>query len=291
MLILRIVSALILLPLLIWGFVAGSPVVVVMMLCVFTALCVRELHGKLTRTLEMKLVPVGSSDDESTVPGIRAKAMGWLTMVLAIGLVASLGDLQGAQTSDWVLVAIMTVIGLGAFSGPTIPSSMARTLSSLLSLCYGTIPWIVTFKLYQMAPQARFVILIMAITWMNDTGAYFGGRFLGGRLVKNRPFAPIISPKKTWEGSISGMLSGIVGACGLNAFYEGSLGSYQLMGFLGIFGGIAAQLGDLVESAFKRFVGVKDSGTLIPGHGGFLDRVDGTIFCGYVVWVILSIVS
>jgi phosphatidate cytidylyltransferase len=248
-----------------------------------------ELHGKLTRTLEAKLG--GEVVSNPTILGkLDLDPMGVLTLGLAITLVASQFYLPGGRTSDWVLIAIMLVIGIGAFSGPTIPTSMARTLSSLLALCYGTLPWIIVFKLYMMAPHARFVVLVMMITWMSDTGAYFGGRFLGGRLVKNRPFAPVISPKKTWEGSVVGMVFGVLGACGLNWIYGGGLGSYQLVGFISIFGVISAQLGDLIESAFKRFVGVKDSGTLIPGHGGFLDRVDGTLFCGSVVWIILTVV-
>jgi phosphatidate cytidylyltransferase len=138
-----------------------------------------------------------------------------------------------------------------------------------------------------MAPNARFTLLVMTVTWCGDTGAYFGGRFYGGKIFGDRKLAPIISPKKTWEGAIAGILASIAGAMVLNLIFLNDLGSMGFIGRLALVGGIAAQLGDLVESTFKRFSGVKDSGVLIPGHGGFLDRVDGILFAAPVIWAIL----
>jgi phosphatidate cytidylyltransferase len=122
---------------------------------------------------------------------------------------------------------------------------------------------------------------------MGDTGAYFGGRFFGTRWFGSRPFAPEISPKKTWEGSLVGLGFSLLAAIVTHLIYDEAFGSWALIVAVGILGGISAQLGDLVESGFKRFAGVKDSGSLIPGHGGFLDRVDGTFFCGPMIWVLL----
>jgi len=110
------------------------------------------------------------------------------------------------------------------------------------------------------------VLVILAI-WSTDSGAYFVGKAIG-----KRKLWPEISPNKTIEGSIGGLLAAVIVVLGVNAL----LGSLTLVQALTIafVAGIVGQLGDLVESAFKRHFHVKDSGQLIPGHGGVLDRFD-----------------
>jgi phosphatidate cytidylyltransferase len=149
-------------------------------------------------------------------------------------------------------------------------------------------PWLVIWQLYEMGEHARYLFLVMAVTWLGDTGGYFGGRFGGGKIFGNRKLYPLLSPKKTWEGAISGLLLSVIGAVLANLFFLNSLGSMTLMVQIGVAGGIAGQLGDLVESGLKRFSGVKDSGTVFPGHGGFLDRVDGILFAAPMIWAILK---
>jgi phosphatidate cytidylyltransferase len=132
----------------------------------------------------------------------------------------------------------------------------------------------------------------MAITWMGDTGGYFGGRLFGGKLFGGRKLAPTISPKKTREGAVFGLLMSILGGFTLNAVYRdiagvGPIASPGVLLVAGLFGGIFEQLGDLLESLFKRFAGVKDSGSIIPGHGGLLDRVDGILFAAPVIWAVI----
>lgn len=112
---------------------------------------------------------------------------------------------------------------------------------------------------------------LLATVWACDTGAYFAGRAIGGPKL-----APRISPKKTWAGLIGGMAAAAVVGWVFTGFdYTGPAWAIAVAGAL-----IAAvsQLGDLAESAVKRHFGVKDSGALIPGHGGVLDRVDGLLF-------------
>lgn len=117
---------------------------------------------------------------------------------------------------------------------------------------------------------AWWVVLVFLITWGYDTGAYFSGRMFGAR-----PFMSHISAKKTVEGVQGGLvLSSLAGCIGVPA-----LGITVWQGLLlGLMGGVAAQAGDLVESMIKRQVGAKDSGTIIPGHGGLLDRIDSLLF-------------
>ena len=123
-------------------------------------------------------------------------------------------------------------------------------------------------------PILIFIMLLM--TWANDTFAYLIGSKIGKTLLY-----PKISPKKTWEGTIGGALCCGLAAALLSKFLIGkdshALGwfEYLMVGFIiGVFGTI----GDLIESMFKRNAGVKDSGSFMPGHGGFLDRFDAFIF-------------
>jgi phosphatidate cytidylyltransferase len=110
------------------------------------------------------------------------------------------------------------------------------------------------------------VLVILGI-WSTDSGAYFVGKAIG-----KRKLWPQISPNKTIEGSIGGLAASVVVVLGVNAVL-GNLSSSKAL-TIAIVAGIVGQLGDLVESAFKRHFGVKDSGQLIPGHGGVLDRFD-----------------
>jgi phosphatidate cytidylyltransferase len=116
-----------------------------------------------------------------------------------------------------------------------------------------------------------WVLLVIVATWIGDTFAFLAGRSIGGRKL-----APRISPNKTVAGAIAG-LSGSA-AVGAMAFHEFALGHpwAGLVAGAGI--GLAGQVGDLAESSLKRQAGVKDSGSVIPGHGGLLDRIDALLF-------------
>ena len=120
------------------------------------------------------------------------------------------------------------------------------------------------------------------LTWTNDTAAYFAGTYLG----KNKLF-PQISPKKTWEGSFGGLLGTMLMAYGLSVVFPELAASTWIA--IGAVVAIFGSIGDLVESMLKRSHQVKDSGTLLPGHGGFLDRFDAFIFL--IPFVLLVLIS
>jgi phosphatidate cytidylyltransferase len=134
-----------------------------------------------------------------------------------------------------------------------------------------------------MAPGVAWIITTLASTWLCDTFAYFSGRHFGKHLL-----APHISPKKTWEGSIGGVIGAILtsSACiplfGLPIPWWGGI-------IIGVMAGIVGPLGDLAESLIKRQLGIKDLGTLFPGHGGMLDRIDSVIFMVPLVYVALHL--
>ncbi|MEJ7645236.1 MAG: phosphatidate cytidylyltransferase [Chryseolinea sp.] len=120
------------------------------------------------------------------------------------------------------------------------------------------------------------------ILWASDTGAYFAGTFFGRRKLFER-----ISPKKSWEGFVGGAVLALIFAYGLSRYFHTlSLTQWIVVGFIIIVGGT---FGDLVESLLKRSIEIKDSGTSIPGHGGFLDRFDGLLISAPFIVAYLEI--
>jgi phosphatidate cytidylyltransferase len=128
------------------------------------------------------------------------------------------------------------------------------------------------------------IIAILATIWMCDTAAYFGGLSMG----KHHLF-PRVSPKKTWEGAVWGFLAAVGTMMGARALVLPFLELHQAI-VMGVVIGSLGQLGDLVESLFKRDAGVKDSSTLIPGHGGAFDRFDSLIFVSPILYLYLDFV-
>ncbi|WP_322488756.1 phosphatidate cytidylyltransferase [Chloroflexus sp.] len=134
-------------------------------------------------------------------------------------------------------------------------------------------------------PGAAWVFFTLAITWLQDTGAFFVGRAFG-----RTKMAPVLSPKKSWEGFFGGMAAAIATAL----FCVPLLGlpiTLVEAAILGVAAGIFGPLGDLAESLIKRQVGVKDSGFIIPGHGGILDRIDSILFTGPVIYYLVVLFS
>lgn len=124
------------------------------------------------------------------------------------------------------------------------------------------------------------LLMMIASIWLNDSMAYIGGSIFG-----KTPFFPSISPKKTWEGTIFGLLfSVIIGAIFIYYFWNQHFILLTMIVFLSaIFGTI----GDLIESKLKRLAKVKDSGNIMPGHGGFLDRFDSILFATPFIWLLV----
>ena len=129
----------------------------------------------------------------------------------------------------------------------------------------------------------KLLLFACGITWAGDTVAYFVGSAFGKHLL-----APKLSPNKTWEGSVAGMVGSLVVAYAFSYWIKIPLGHLLAMGAIG---NVAGQMGDLLESAYKRSAGVKDSGGLLPGHGGILDRIDALILCIPVIWYYLVVVN
>ena len=131
-----------------------------------------------------------------------------------------------------------------------------------------------------------FIFLALAIPWLGDTGAYFAGRAFGRHKLYE-----LISPKKTIEGYVGGVITATIGVFVIRSLGLPALGVIDCL-VIGVIIGTAAVLGDLAESLLKRAFGVKDSGRIMPGHGGLLDRIDSLLFVlpllyGYAHWVMV----
>tara|TARA_R110000796_G_scaffold41772_2_gene103382 strand:+ start:46104 stop:46919 length:816 start_codon:yes stop_codon:yes gene_type:complete len=136
---------------------------------------------------------------------------------------------------------------------------------------------------YQENNFAKFLIMgIFILIWVNDSFAYLVGKTMG----KNKLF-PTVSPKKTWEGTIGGLLFALVAAYFMSK-YETNISLIKWL-ILALVIVISGNLGDLLESKFKRAAGVKDSGAILPGHGGMLDRLDSLIFAAPFAYLTLNI--
>ena len=157
-----------------------------------------------------------------------------------------------------------------------------ETWARVFKLAAGTLAvvpaWCALGLIHSSQPNGHIWLFVaLAIVWAADSGAYFAGRHFGGRWFAGRKLAPRISPNKTLEGLLGGLAAGmLVAAAG--ALLAGA-GMAQLPGVLvvAIFTVLFSVVGDLFESLLKRHVGAKDSGDVIPGHGGVLDRIDGVL--------------
>jgi len=127
----------------------------------------------------------------------------------------------------------------------------------------------------------QIVLGILSLFWASDTGAYFAGVRFGRRQLFAR-----VSPKKSWEGSIGGAVTALVAALVLSYFYT-DLPAWEWI-VVGAIIVVTGTYGDLVESLFKRSIAIKDSGSGLPGHGGFLDRFDGLLLASHFIIVFLK---
>jgi phosphatidate cytidylyltransferase len=179
-------------------------------------------------------------------------------------------------------------------------SAYPAAAASVVAVVYVALPMAMLVQLRQQGAGAFLLLYLLVVVWAGDIFAYFVGRSLGRNLM-----APRISPKKTWEGAAASLAASLL-AGSLLFSHALQISSFLLrVGLIqrrdGMFGlekpevwpiilltitlNIAAQLGDLIESLIKRGAGVKDSGAILPGHGGMLDRIDALLFAAPVLWI------
>ncbi len=180
------------------------------------------------------------------------------------------------------LFAAVVVPGLYyLFRFRDIPSVAGRLTATITGIVYAGFLTTHLALLKRLAPVSEgghFVILVLLIAWLADTGGYFAGRFLG----KSKLYEAV-SPKKTWAGAYGGIAGSLLGVVVMKLAFLDWL-NWVDVAAIAVIGGVLGQLGDLTESLIKRSVGVKDSGALLPGHGGILDRIDAVLFIAPFVY-------
>jgi phosphatidate cytidylyltransferase len=166
-----------------------------------------------------------------------------------------------------------------------IPTVAARLTATVTGIVYAGFLTMCLALLKNIDPNdgGDSVLLVLIVAWISDTGGYFAGRFLG----KTKLYEAV-SPKKTWAGAWGGLAGAFVGVAVLKLVSAHYL-TWLDVALIAIPGGILGQMGDLAESLIKRAVGVKDSGALLPGHGGILDRIDAVLFIAPYVYGYLAV--
>lgn len=202
-----------------------------------------------------------------TEPGDRAFGIG------TGALFALLAYWGGANAVLLVPAAVILPALYFLFRFRDLQTVMARTGVTVFGIVYAGLLLTYLALLKRDAPNGTaWVLLTLMTAWFGDTGAYFAGRFLG----KTKLY-PAISPGKTRAGALGGLGGSFLGAVLANLWFFPELG-WTHGAIMTIAGGALGQSGDLVESMLKRSYGVKDSGKILPGHGGILDRVDAVLF-------------
>lgn len=249
----RILTALVLLPLVLYVVLAGPLWSFFAVLIAVALICYHEYTGIARAYGFGELGPLGYA------AGL------WLLLAGAEGL---------------VVFTLVLLCGLAlSLRADDLSKSLPRAALLLCGVVYIFGCWRFAVLLREASPY--WLMFALALSWVGDIAAYYVGRAFG----KHR-LAPRISPKKSWEGSAASVAAAVVFGW---LFLHATLAQVPVWHaiVLAAAGNAAGQVGDLVESAIKRGAGVKDSGTILPGHGGFLDRVDSTLFALPVVYLYL----
>jgi phosphatidate cytidylyltransferase len=284
----RIATAVVLIPIVLVLILRAAVPVLAVVSCLVALLTIREFL-ELTQSYGAKPMPL---------PTYLLTAL----FFLALGI---LSDSPLLSTGKFLIImgfaaAIAPFVFLTrTMHGEDLRSGYPAAAASVFAFTYVALPMGMLVQLRQLSEGAFYLLYLLLVVWAGDIFAYFVGKSMGRHLM-----APRISPKKTWEGAAASLVASV--AVGWLLFhYALPLSSALLRAGLierrdGIFGleqpamgpiivltvvlNIAAQLGDLVESLIKRGAGVKDSGAILPGHGGMLDRIDALLFAAPVLW-------
>jgi phosphatidate cytidylyltransferase len=244
----RILTGVLLAPLVILLFLEGPDWLKALVIIAAGGLCLAELYAM-------------------ALPEHRVER--WVGTILGAALMTSMWLVPESDVGDWLPALFVPALVVVARPEP-IDRAAFRLFALWAGIVYLAVPFYYGVSL-ALEPDC-WILYVLAVVWMGDTMAYFAGRAFGRRKLH-----PRVSPKKTVEGAIGGLAGSVVGGLMMVALLDLPIG-FVKAAVLAVLGGALAQLGDLAESLVKRACGVKDSGTLLPGHGGMLDRVDGVVF-------------
>lgn len=251
----RVVTSLVLIPLFVWLVIRAHGWYFAALVCAVAMVALWEL---------LRLF------EHAGQPAYRR-----LGLVLGGGLITSFEvgnpNANGPFTLPGLVLGVAAAIVLSA---PVLErrASGQASAGTLLALVY--VSWLLghALLLHRLPVGDQLVLLLVGVTWVGETAAYAVGSTLGRRRL-----APEISPAKTVEGAAAQLVASVATAVALGAWLVPAWPAWRTAG-AGVLLGVSGQLGDLAESALKRSAGVKDTGGLLPGHGGMLDRIDGLLF-------------
>jgi phosphatidate cytidylyltransferase len=212
---------------------------------------------------------------------------GWCLMLFFSNETLRIGTVVLSEAGLWLGIGFMLLLPVLFFMEKR-HVFFKNILYSLVGLIYISLPLALLIDLRTGWNEERYQLsltiplLTIFSLWINDTMAYVVGSFIG-----KTPLSPI-SPKKTWEGTIGGVILTVI-VMALIAYFTQRIGVVHA-GIIAGLAGITGTFGDLFESKLKRMAGIKDSGNIMPGHGGFLDRFDSLLFAVAIVWFYARIV-
>ena len=207
------------------------------------------------------------------------KVLIWFSLLVSVVIYTLYSCNSGFQSTEWLVYAavLVPVIRFSMQLYRKQERPMRPVAYELFSFVYAILPVMLLSSM-----DKSLIVILFLLVWTNDVGAYLVGVTCG----KHRLFERL-SPKKSWEGFWGGLIFSVV-----LAFLAGNYFMEEnpwLWGILGLVTVIAGVFGDLFESMFKRSIGIKDSGRIIPGHGGFLDRFDALLFAAPCFWVFYAV--
>jgi phosphatidate cytidylyltransferase len=233
-------------------------------------------------------------------------ALIWAVIMLGVREIAHAYRTGGIELPDYVLMSAATVLlvatwngnteGLAVSAGLTIPVLMItlllisqkdfikRSTSAVFIIFYLSLLGGFILLLANHPDGAKRIFTLVALIACNDTFAYFVGVLFGKHKI-----APSISPKKSWEGLIGGAIAAIIG--GAFIFHSLFETTWVVGAAIGLMTVVTATCGDLIESAIKRDLAIKDMSNLLPGHGGIMDRLDSALFTAPAVWFALELIA
>ncbi|SRR5579883_395886 len=249
----RIVTALVLIPIIVWAVLASPEWAFKAVLAAIGLIAFHEYDQI-----------AGSNNIEKP---------GWLGMIAGVAFML-------APSSDVAIAGVAIAGMLLALRVSDLAGSMAAAAAFVFGVVYIFGAWRCAIGLRAINPH--WLMFALLLSWIGDTAAMYVGRAWGRHRM-----APQVSPGKTWEGAAGSLLGGVIGGVVYAHFFLGRVIYGTIV--VAALGNIAGQLGDLCESAMKRGAGVKDSGTSLPGHGGWLDRIDSSLFSVPAVYAWLQL--
>lgn len=265
----RWLTAIILVPLVLWILIRGNTLLVAALVSAVAIFAIREY-----------LRIICGNDDDPVSQSIKV-----------ISYSISMALIMGACLGSWEVMILLLALNLMTlsffvlFRFTTVPHIFDLIARQVLGVMYIPLSLSLLLFIHTLEGGTLWIIWLLIVAFANDTGAFYTGTFFG-----KHKLAPMISPKKTIEGSAGGLGTSVIAGFVFSLIFFSDLSLALLSIPCALAMAVAGQIGDLFESAMKRVTQVKDSGRILPGHGGMLDRIDGLLLAVPVLYAFLVFV-